>query len=285
MAQEPSKSVVLNLTVLSDKDTPAAAAEVFLFDNSANYDKSVAQTKAISPTDSYITDGNGNVTVSIEKDKSYYAFIIWKDTQRNIILTNESSNINNLPKNLKISTTIRLKPNDGTILFYSLANKSSKVPISISISGVSVPIKQSITVLSNAITIPSGVGSPGVANFSGRYGTYKYQAQNEDGCVWTDFISISRGELKLVELPSCSVGKVSFLASNLKNDDFPLNLSIDGVSFGQISNTSTSNIFNLMPGTYTYFATNTNVQKPCVWTSTFVIEADKTTDVLLPICR
>lgn len=272
VAQEQPKSIKLDLTIFDESNNLVQGANIYLLSNASDFDQSTALEKAVNPVDETISDGNGKATINLEKDKNYFLFII-KNTS-GVIRTNIENNISNLPKNLNISVNIRLKPTNGSIRFLSLNPEINSKNLQVSISGISISQKSTLV-----------INNPTGNVFVSRYGKYKYQATDAEGCSWTGFFELFRGEALAKDeiLENCNFGKVEFLTDNISSN-LPLNLSIDGVNFGQITANST-NTFSLLEGNHTYFAKSTSPTNDCVWASTFDVSSNSTFKVLLPECK
>jgi hypothetical protein len=277
--EEVAKPVTLNLTIIdgTNNDAVVAGADVYLFDNAGSFDQSSAQNKGIGFIDNAKTDNEGKVILNVEQDKNYYVFV--QSISNGIVLTNEESNIGNLPKNLSVSLKIRLKATNGTFQFYSLDPSVSSDNINVSVIGISLPTRKRIDVSQSVVSIPSGVVNEDT--LVARYGTYKYQAQNAKGCVWTDIITIKRGEFKAIELKSCERGSVEFDISNTSASS--LNISIDGINLGNLISVKR---FDLDFGTHTYYISGGTGTTQCVWTNTFTIDnAQRNISIDLDRCR
>lgn len=283
------KPIYLNITLSDDQNNIVPNAKVYVFNDKANYEKTSASYSASNAIDSTTSNSSGVAEIKIVNAQTLYLYIIKNEILRNVVLTNEGQNnfINIASRNVNISIKIKLTPTNGNIAFYTFSNGVlHKIPIDITLSGVTFSLKKSLTLTDFATNVPSTIFETGVVSNNSRYGTFKYQAKNADGCVWTGFVTLKRGEFLPVLLPKCEKGKVNFTTSVTPSDKpFPANISINGINVATIQNAISNFEYTLEPGFYTYFIqpnpTNTN----CIWTGTFEIITDQTTTVLLEKCR
>ncbi|TAF77684.1 MAG: hypothetical protein EAZ53_01975 [Bacteroidetes bacterium] len=288
-APTEEKPVYLDITLLDDLDNLVSDAKVYVFNDKANYEKTSAAYIAINANDSTRSDANGIAKIKIVNNQTLYLYIIKNEIVRNVVLTNEGQNnvINIASRNVNISIKIKLTPTNGNIAFYTFNNGVFyKIPIEITLSGVSFNLKKSLTLTDFAASVPTTVFETGVASHNSRFGTFKYQAKNADGCVWAGFVTLKRGEFLAVQLPKCERGKVNFSASTSVTDrPFPANISINGINVATLQNAVSSFEYVLEPGFYTYFIQPNQATTDCIWTGSFEITADQTTSVVLEKCK
>lgn len=287
------KPIFLEITLYDDFDNKVPDAQVYIFENKADYEKTSVAYVAINANDSTKSDANGIAKIKIESAQTLYLYIIRNEPVRNVVLTNEGqNNIINIPsKNVNISINIKLTPTNGNIAFFTFGNGIlNKVPIDITLSGVSFQLKKSLTINDFAVALPTTIFETGVVSNNSRFGTFKYQAKNADGCVWTGFITLRRGQFLPVELPKCEKGVVEFTTNNIPNrNNFPATIQLNGTNYGEINPAAGVNTFSfpLEPGFYTYLIrpNSDGTNSDCVWTGSFEITTDQTKSVLLEKCK
>jgi hypothetical protein len=285
-------------TVVDDRNTPINGATVNLYDNLTAYETAVASkynppagirsytTKAtaiIKNGASFIQNGYVHLD-NLQPDMNYYLLITYYDDARQINMSNIgiSGILNPLPKKSAIYAQTSVGPDNGNFLFFTVAN--NKIPISIQVSGLSGQQKNFTLTGISSLSNPD-VKSPNIVRVSREPGSYNYYAKSLDGCAWTGYVTLSKGQSLPIDLSKCNNGTVQFTTIADNDSLYPLSIQLNNnLNVGSISSTDTRS-FSLPAnaGFYTYIVKSSSNR--CVWTGSFTVQTDEIIQIPLKVCE
>lgn len=180
------------------------------------------------------------------------------------------------------SLSIQLKPfNVGSIAFWSTEFTHGDIEVFIGDSLIG-------TVNNVSTTAPNDVNDVNVLPvFYQTNGTYTIQAKAENGCFWSQTITVKEKELTAVELTACAAGSVMFWAKPgvlSTNGVLSVFINEEGEQSGQIKNGRSSKpticdftatdyltIERALIGDDTYIYKVVSDDSDCVWVGTFKV--------------
>jgi hypothetical protein len=285
-------------TVVDDTNTPINGATVNLYDNLTAYEAAVVNknnppagvrsytTKATTVTkngSTFIQNGYVHLD-NLQPDINYYMLIIYYDDARKINMNNIgiSGIINPLPKKSAIYAQTSIGPVNGNLLFFSTTN--NKIPISINVSGPSGQQKNFTLTGISSLILPN-VNSSNIVRVPREPGLYNYFAKSLDGCAWTGYVTLSKGQSLSIDLSKCNNGIVNFTTIADNDSLYPLSIQLNNTfNVGSITSINTRSFsVPVNAGFYTYIVKSSSNR--CVWTGSFTVQTDATINVPLKICE
>jgi len=293
----PKDTVSPSLTTIKfelkdDSVRDVTGAKIYLFNNLSDWEQSKIARHAFNAVDSTASEG-GKASINIDPNNDYYLLVMYKEPKRKITMLNidYDSTIKKLPKNIDITVLINLKPVDGNLGFYSLEALNS--PITIQIRN----INNQYILDKSTPNIPQFASDIDQLSVNLPPGTYRFQAKNSSGCIWTGVQTLKIGEFNKINLEGCDFGNVNFYADNSNiASRFPITITIneDEDRIGQITegkanyvcgDTDVAGIIKAAkaPGKYTYKALSND--NKCLWTGKFDVIPNQCQVIKLGKCE
>ncbi|MFN5168403.1 MAG: hypothetical protein ACK5DD_02155 [Cyclobacteriaceae bacterium] len=282
----------LTLTVLDDRSLPVKGAQILLFTNEDDLN-AFKQSGDLSQQQPVLTNDVGQVVFpDLDEQLRYYFFATYRDRTRFVDLENYNSSFaypGFLIKGSKTRATIQLERADNVVVFYSLTQNQTQLPIDIFLDGDSVGrINQVID------QPPSSPNVSGTVSFRLRDGKTNWYSKSKLGCLWSGQFNLGATDnFTLQEFASCESGAITFWAENGNlTGVLPIRVTLnDKDNFGNLINESTSVIACFSDGLsgsrevgfYTYIATSANGQ--CTWTGSFTVTKGECSIVKLDKCN
>jgi len=274
-----------------DSSRYISGARVYLFRSLSDWETSKANREAANAIDSTVSV-EGKAKINIDPDIDYYLLVMYKDPKRKITMLNVDydSTITNLRKNIDVTVLINLKPVDGNLGFFSTAKLISPVTIDIrNVNGI-------YTLRNNRLSVPIFASDTGQLLVNLPPGTYRYQAKNASGCIWTGEQILNIGGFNKIDLGDCNFGNVVFYTKPENATALPITITINEDS-DQIGDLNATRAIYLCgdadeigtvkavkaSGKYTYSAQSS--EGKCLWTGKFEVSANECRVVNLGKCE
>ncbi|MDX2189813.1 MAG: hypothetical protein SFY32_08105 [Bacteroidota bacterium] len=304
-------TIVKGVETKVDGLTPAG--NIFMFDNSTDYDNAIVQRTNITGKN-YIQDfqrldvGKYYFKVS-NPDIDYYIFALAEDANKKLNVSNFgiSGKLNLASargkgvKRSRLILKLYIQPIDGNIIFYS--NATNTFPLTVTMTNFGVKgnsSSQVIPVIFSGSGTPDALSLQGSVRFQRDPGKYAYYAKSNDGCAWAGVVELFAGQAVPVNLSKCENGKLSFYTLSSNSALLPITVTINGQNLGDKEvSTLTSSIasmpgscnpsgasqitFSRASGNYSYFARSADTS--CVWTGNLDLKTDDCRIIELVQCK
>ena len=287
-------TTTINLTVIDAQSNILPGAKVALYYDFAVHQSSYEQ---YDYTNAYVADVADDGTVTFEDIPAFQEYYISANYQSDQVFAGATVNLDNQNQSFKIpfipeggqtvDAFIKLTPREGVVTFYTNSAIANVQPIKVNIDNIERGV------LTSAINNTPDPFTPGAISVLLKTGTYNYFTVGNSACAWTGQIEVTSGINSPILLDKCSFGTVGFYSSS----SVPLTSPIDVVigvndtvgavnvpSLGTPTNCSAANLITkeLKPGTYTYFARNSD---ECAWSGEFEIIDGECKIIELKECR
>lgn len=296
---EFTKDPIINFTVYDDGGNVVTGARISVYGTDVDYANAV-QTKnyAVNRLITGTSDNDGKVSLSFSAAAEYYVLVSYFDNTRFLNLSNITSggylDGRDLSKGQVLSLSVTIVPDDGNIIFYT--TNSNKLPIEISVSPFATTNATNYT-LAGIYTLGSSPKpqNPNTVSVYESPGTYKYYAKSTDGCVWSDTISVQKGEIRLVNLSKCESATLSFYTIAANDSLLPLSVVVnnrDTIGFVNASrlayncvDVDKTNVLiaAVSSGFYTYVVQSKSGR--CVWTGSETLVTDDCVVIPISVCE
>lgn len=266
----------LELVVTNQFNVPVAGANVFLFDNAADYEVMKNGNQGLSLANKATNTDGKVVFAGLDESIKYYFHVISGEN------TNQQTDFTlkeNLTKGAVTTAVIVLESTDSYLIFSTNQSNANNLPIDIFVDGV----KQSSV---------NNSGTDNAIQVSVEDGIRTYKAIGVGGCYWEGEIDVAIGESKSVVLESCNTGSVVFYSSAAVDSRVGITITLSQTDeIGTITaksdiipdctNPAEGIVVTRPVGTYLYRA----VSGDCLWTGTVTISANGCGKVEIAECE
>ena len=287
-------STEIAVTVQDTFGTPLNAADVYIYDNVDAFNQTISSgTPAGFVSQAQTANGVATLT-KLSPSILYYIYAAFKDftIYPGTYITSDNSEENFTLKNkLTIgslsSVHIVVKPIEGLITFWTAGTNGAVLPIDLFIGTT-----QAGTLNTSTSSAPAPFAT-GALTVRARKGNRTFEGKSASGCLWANVINLGSAQSVTYQLETCSVGTIAFYTGSSNAAKLPITLKLNAndalsslsTAVSSVpSNCSAANIVNAfrVPGTFTYEAIS--VSGNCVWTGTFILNANQCLLIPLPTC-
>ncbi len=284
----------LTLTIQDDRGIVIKGAQVVIFDNEEDFIE-FRNTGDLTNQNPVLTDDQGQVVyTNLSEQLNYYFFATYRDRERFVDLENYNKAYaypGFLIKGSKTRATIKLEQADNIVVFFSLNQNASQLPIDIFLEGDSVGrINQTLE------QQPTSPNVGGTISFRLRNGITNWYSKSKLGCLWSGQLALgSEDNFTLQEFGTCESGAVTFWTDGDNDGEGILPIQIrlnDKDDFGSLSKSGTTPGLcfgsqglsgSRETGSYNYYATSANGL--CTWTGSLQVIKGECTLIKLEKCN